>query len=219
MQTPIRWWLFVVCAVCVCATSAFCANGDGDSKPAVGYISCTKNKLTIPTFDNDCPGKASGEIACGERVEVVSREGAFFKIAAKDRIVYVSAAMVSSSPKKFVPISADVPTTQSNCMATLMAERAKAPDKQRPMALSTPQPEFSDEARRDKVQGTVTLSMTVGVDGIPRDIHVEHSLGHGLDEKAIEAASRWRFAPALQDGKPVEAKVSVEFGFTIYLGK
>jgi len=74
-------------------------------------------------------------------------------------------------------------------------------------------PEFSEEARRDKVQGTVVLSFVVGVDGIPRDITVKRSFGHGLDEKAIEALRQWRFEPGRKDGQPVPTTVTIEVNF------
>jgi len=74
-------------------------------------------------------------------------------------------------------------------------------------------PELSEEARRDKVQGTVVLSFVVGVDGIPRDITVKRSFGHGLDEKAIEALRQWRFEPGRKDGQPVPTTVTIEVNF------
>jgi TonB family protein len=77
-------------------------------------------------------------------------------------------------------------------------------------------PEFSDEARRSKYQGTVLLRVIIGVDGKPHDISVVRSLGMGLDEKAVEAARLWRFEPALRDGRPVPVEVNMEVGFHLY---
>ena len=77
-------------------------------------------------------------------------------------------------------------------------------------------PEFSEEARRDKVQGIVILSLVVGVDGIPRDITVKRSLGHGLDEKAMEAVKQWIFEPGRKDGQPVPVRVMMEVSFKLY---
>ena len=74
-------------------------------------------------------------------------------------------------------------------------------------------PEFSAQARKDKTQGVVLLSMVVGADGLPHDIQVVRSLGHGLDEKAIEAVSQWRFEPGTKDGEPVPVAVMVEVNF------
>ena len=77
-------------------------------------------------------------------------------------------------------------------------------------------PEFSEEAKRDKVQGIVILSLVVGVDGIPRDITVKRSLGHGLDEKAMEAVKQWIFEPGRKDGQPVPVRVMMEVSFKLY---
>jgi TonB family protein len=56
----------------------------------------------------------------------------------------------------------------------------------------------------------------VGVDGRPSNIHVQSSLGMGLDEKAIEAVKNWRFEPAMKDGHPVPVQIAVEVDFHLY---
>ncbi|MGA9472495.1 MAG: energy transducer TonB [Terriglobales bacterium] len=85
-----------------------------------------------------------------------------------------------------------------------------------PKAIYDPDPEYSEEARRAKYQGTVLLWIVVGADGKPRDIRVERSLGMGLDEKAIEAVKQWRFEPSLKDGQPVAVQVNIEVSFRLY---
>jgi|HubBroStandDraft_6_1064221.scaffolds.fasta_scaffold55693_2 TonB family protein len=77
-------------------------------------------------------------------------------------------------------------------------------------------PEFSDEARRKKIQGIVTLTMIVGTDGQPTDIQVVSPLGHGLDQKAAEAVKQWRFQPAMKDGNPVAQKITADVSFHLY---
>jgi TonB family protein len=85
-----------------------------------------------------------------------------------------------------------------------------------PRALYAPDPEYSEEARKAKYQGTLVLWMIVGADGRPRDIRVARSLGMGLDEKALEAVRTWRFEPAHKDGKPVAVQINVEVIFRLY---
>src|SRR5271165_4543566 len=85
-----------------------------------------------------------------------------------------------------------------------------------PRALETPDPEYSEEARKAKYQGTVVLWLIVGPDGKPRDIRVSRPLGMGLDQKAIEAVNRWRFEPAMKDGRPVAVQITVEVNFRLY---
>ena len=64
-----------------------------------------------------------------------------------------------------------------------------------PRLIYGPEPEFSEEARKAKYQGTVVLWLVVGPDGRTHDIRVQQSLGMGLDEKAIEAIRQWKFDP------------------------
>jgi periplasmic protein TonB len=85
-----------------------------------------------------------------------------------------------------------------------------------PKAVDTPDPEYSEEARKAKYQGTVLLWLIVGPDGKPRDIKVSRALGMGLDQKAIEAVRKWKFAPAEKDGRPVAVQINVEVNFKLY---
>jgi TonB family protein len=85
-----------------------------------------------------------------------------------------------------------------------------------PVPLVTPEAEFSDEARRSKYQGVCMISIVVDAQGYPRNPRVLRSLGMGLDEKALEAVQRYRFKPAMKDGKPVASMISVEVNFRLY---
>jgi protein TonB len=85
-----------------------------------------------------------------------------------------------------------------------------------PRAIDDPEPEYSDEARKIKQQGTVILSIVVDPQGHPRSIHVARSLGLGLDEKAVEAVRKWKFEPGTKDGQPVAVQVNVEVNFRLY---
>lgn len=85
-----------------------------------------------------------------------------------------------------------------------------------PRVVYQPDPEYSEEARKAKYQGTCVLWLVVGPDGRPRDIRVARTLGLGLDEKAIEAVKTWKFEPAMKDGKPVAVQINVEVEFRLY---
>jgi len=85
-----------------------------------------------------------------------------------------------------------------------------------PRAIKQTPPEYSDEARRKKLEGTVLLSLVVTANGDTADIKVTRALGSGLDEKALEAVSQWKFEPATKDGKPVAVKIAVEVSFHLY---
>jgi protein TonB len=85
-----------------------------------------------------------------------------------------------------------------------------------PQVIFSPEPSFSDEARKAKAQGVVMLLLVVGKDGLPHDIRVGQSLGMGLDEKAIDAVHRWRFRPATLNGQPVATEIAVQVDFRLY---
>jgi protein TonB len=89
-------------------------------------------------------------------------------------------------------------------------------------AISAPEltysiePEFSDEARKAKYQGVVTISLIVDAQGNPQNVHVSRPLGMGLDEKAIEAVQKYRFKPGKKDGKAVATYAYIEVNFHLY---
>lgn len=87
-----------------------------------------------------------------------------------------------------------------------------------PKPIYAPDPEYDENARKQRIQGTVVLWLIVGPDGLPHDIKVARSLGHGLDEKAIEAVRQWKFEPSLKDGQPVAVQINVEVQFRLYRG-
>ncbi len=84
-----------------------------------------------------------------------------------------------------------------------------------PKAIYAPDPSYSDQARSDHFQGTCALSLIVGPDGRPYDIKLERTLGEGLDQKAIQAVSQWKFEPARKDGKPVPVAIHVQIEFRL----
>ena len=85
-----------------------------------------------------------------------------------------------------------------------------------PRRIYTPDPEYSEEARLAKLQGTCALSIVVGADGKTYGVRITHSLGMGLDEKSIAAVRRWQFEPAKKDGQPVAVQAMIETNFHLY---
>ena len=79
--------------------------------------------------------------------------------------------------------------------------------------LYNPAPEYSEEARKGNVQGTVVLAVAVNENGSVDAVNLLRSLGHGLDETAMNAVKQWKFAPTDKDGKPVAVQFDVEITF------
>lgn len=60
------------------------------------------------------------------------------------------------------------------------------------------------------------LELIVDTDGNPRDIRIVSPLGLGLDQRAVESVSKWRFEPARKDGQPVKVEIMIEVDFHLY---
>jgi protein TonB len=84
---------------------------------------------------------------------------------------------------------------------------------QEPKLLHAEEPEYTDEARRARYQGSVLLAIDVDVDGRVTNVRVIRSLGLGLDEKAVAAVQKWKFRPAIAGGRPVTAPAQVQVTF------
>jgi TonB family protein len=85
-----------------------------------------------------------------------------------------------------------------------------------PQLLHKFEPEYSDEARKAKFQGTVVTQIAVQADGTVGDVKVLRSLGMGLDDKAVQAVKQWRYAPGTQNGVAVPMWVVVEVNFRLF---
>jgi D-alanyl-D-alanine dipeptidase len=82
----------------------------------------------------------------------------------------------------------------------------------------TPDPEYSEEARRAGVNAKVESWVFIGSDGLVKQVIVFKPAGYGLDEQSIRALEKWKFNPATRNGAPVPAEVSVETMFHLYHG-
>jgi len=108
-------------------------------------------------------------------------------------------------------VNAETSSEQSQAASTAPNQSARdtAPLK----IISKDQPEYTEEARRRGIKGKVILSAVFTLEGQVTDIRVIKSLPYGLTEKAIEAAKRIRFEPAVREGQPMSIRTKVEFEF------
>jgi TonB family protein len=84
-----------------------------------------------------------------------------------------------------------------------------------PVLIRKVDPEYTEEARAAKYQGTVLLYAEIAPDGTATNIKVSRGLGLGLDEKAIQAVRQWKFKPGEKDGKPVTVAATIEVNFRL----
>lgn len=85
-----------------------------------------------------------------------------------------------------------------------------------PVLTFAPDAKYTDRARKAHYQGVCVVGLIVGSDGRPRNVHVVHALGMGLDENAVKAANDYRFKPAMFEAKPVPVRINIEVKFRVY---
>jgi protein TonB len=73
----------------------------------------------------------------------------------------------------------------------------------KPVLMNRPQPLYTEEARKNKIQGTVRVRIMVGSDGRVKRASIVTGLPDGLNEMALQAAHRMQFRPATKGGQPV----------------
>ena len=99
----------------------------------------------------------------------------------------------------------------------VVAKREPPPVVSEPLKiLSQPRPGYTEEARKNNVQGTVRVRVTFSASGQVTGVSAINSLPYGLTEKAIAAARQIQFIPAKRNGVPTSVQKTVEFRFTMY---
>jgi TonB family protein len=84
-----------------------------------------------------------------------------------------------------------------------------------PRLVNRIEPEYSDEARIARLNGTVSLYVVIRPDGHADDIKVIRSLGLGLDQNAIDAVRKWSFSPGEKNGSPVSVQATIQVNFRV----
>jgi len=87
---------------------------------------------------------------------------------------------------------------------------------QRLQVKKKPEPKYTKEARKHEVEGTVVLRCVFRANGEVTNISVIRGLPDGLTERAIEAAKKIKFKPAMKDGLPVSMWMQLEYNFHLY---
>jgi TonB family protein len=85
-----------------------------------------------------------------------------------------------------------------------------------PVVLSQVDPAITVQARQFKFSGKITLRFYIREDGSPSNVQILTPVGLGMDEQAVAAAYRYRFKPAMRDGKPIRAELILEVNFQTF---
>lgn len=85
-----------------------------------------------------------------------------------------------------------------------------------PEPIYTPTPNYTEEARRAKIEGIVLIQVVIRRDGSVDNPRVLRGLGYGLDESAVQTiVTKWKFKPGLKDGQPVDVIANIEVTFRL----
>jgi TonB family protein len=108
----------------------------------------------------------------------------------------------------------------SDVPSTLMFYKVEG-DVKGPVPVYQPEPPYTSQARKDKVQGTVVLTVAVDASGNVAGVKLtgvslSRSVGEGLEESAMQTLRTWKFKPAMKKGKPVPVMVIVEVSFRLF---
>jgi TonB family protein len=87
---------------------------------------------------------------------------------------------------------------------------------QKARILSRPEPQYTEDARKNQVSGTVVLRAVFSSSGAVTNIRAVSGLPYGLTERAIAAARQIRFSPAMKDGRAVSQFIQIEYNFNLY---
>lgn len=106
----------------------------------------------------------------------------------------------------------------------LASSEVEAPEKilrgretdRKALPVMKPAPAYTDEARKKQITGTVVLKVIFSSNGSVRNIVTVSGLPGGLTEKAIDAAKKLKFIPAVKDGKFVSMWMQLEYNFNLY---
>ena len=161
-------------------------------------VSCPPSISSIPVFASpDDAHKIVVNLKCGDPVWILEKHSGKTGI---DRI------LVGGGTEGFVQdlyVSRPRAAEYSNVTA--------------PVPTYHPEPAYTPEARRDRIEGTVEVRIVVDAQGNVTDAReVSNPLGGGLDANAVETVTTWKFEPAKHDGIPVSVRVTVQVTFRLY---
>ena len=106
--------------------------------------------------------------------------------------------------------------TAASAPRTPAVQKQPEPVNEKPVEiLVKPRPDYTDEARKMRVEGEVLLRVQFSSSGVARVLEVTRGLGYGLNENAIRAAEQIRFKPAQRAGQPVDSTAIVHIVFQL----
>lgn len=195
--------------------------------PSIGVILRPADERDLPAADGSDfkkdPPKSVEDWARRMGANVVVR-GTFGRFP-EGLGISLSAVAAMDSPSPLSEASGMVPI--STAMSAVSAEPIPTPKENTPRAgvagvtvpqcIYCPAPEYTKEARKEHIEGTVVLQVTINPDGRATNISIVKDPGKGLGDRAVETLRKWRFRPATDpNGKNIPALVPIAVSFRLY---
>lgn len=175
------------------------------------------------TFDFDNKGHLQPKKTGGKvRIDIEGKPGQDYGVALAAAIASDLGELAPSLPEawqRWALVSAGRPAPEYGSGIVHMADRKSRGTHKGvvpPKVLHAADPQFSDQARHEKYSGEVEVYLVVDENGRPQHISIARPTGHGLDESALEAVSKYRFQPATRDGQPVAVDIFINVNFQIF---
>jgi TonB family protein len=183
------------------------ANDEQDSSDATRELVSVKEKkwaLSLGANILISGSYAKTNNGIGVSLIAVSLDNSETTLAQTNGFVPISNEIVALSPDPVPSPKAGIPRAGIGGVANSTCTRC-------------PPPNYTDEARAAKYQGTVKLQVTVTKDGRAENVIVVSGPGKGLEANAIAAVKKWKFKPALDaNGSPVASIVPIQVTFRLY---
>lgn len=198
-------------------------NGDPDKHESAKRAVVLEIKFGTTAPATDALDKALGEVFLSSKDDFVSLVPDYWKPCLMSAIAAPDTRYKTCTlPADFlaIPGVSHSQTSIAEGLDTASAQVAplvrKGGGMSPPRVVEQSEPQFSDEARVARLQGTVVLRLVVDESGAPRNVRIGSPIGCGLDAMAVDAVQRWRFAPAKKDGQPIAVEIAVETDFHLY---
>ena len=136
----------------------------------------------------------------------------YWQTYAATHLIHPQMEIAASEDKDGPPLPGEVPPVTKSTPGVRRVGGGVLP----PKVLSMPEPQHSREARSAQISGNALVYLQVDTAGMPSHVRLLRPLGLGLDEKAVEAVSRYKFKPSSQNGLPVAVEMNLEFTFQIF---
>ncbi len=175
--------------------------------------------MKVVEADRFTPGTLNGKPVAAAQKVIVKLRGCVVEWRGQDKKMLQALVLHAPPEQKFFDAKAGALhiaknlTSDSNKMTGNTAPSTRPSP---PQVIFAPTAEPTPEAERNHVSAICLVSLIVDQEGMPQKVALLHDVGYGLGQKAIEAVSRYRFRPAMQDGVPVAVMIHIEVKFKVY---